>query len=138
MEWIINYFDRIIAELEEIPYEPSNKDNSSKFKTPLDLARKAKEVFETCLERDYILSITKISMMFGFVDRHSMYDYGNRHELFKIVTDAIRSVVTSYHEDKLIEMRNPTGALFMLKNLKSGYTDKIEQEITQKNINVEL
>lgn len=66
-------------------------------------------------------TITGLTLFLGFESRQSFYDYKNKTEFSYTIKRARLKVENSY-ELFLIQSKNPTGAIFALKNL--GWADK--------------
>lgn len=71
------------------------------------------------------ITITDLVLFLGFADRSSFYDYEKKEEFFHTIKRA-RTFIEREYEEQLD--RNPTGAIFALKNF--GWSDKqtIEHE----------
>lgn len=72
------------------------------------------------------ITITGLALYLGFESRQSFYDYEKREDFSYIIKKARLQVESSY--EKRLDNRNPTGAIFALKNM--GWSDK--QEVISK------
>ncbi len=70
-------------------------------------------------------TISGMALHLGFCNRASMYDYKEKPEFTNIIKKAT-SLIESYHEESLAG-KNPTGHIFVLKNL--GWADQSKIEI---------
>lgn len=70
------------------------------------------------------ITITGLALYLGFESRQSFYDYEKREDFSYIIKKARLQVESSY--EKRLDNRNPTGAIFALKNM--GWKDKHEVE----------
>jgi len=75
-------------------------------------------------------TITGLALYLGFESRQSFHDYKKRPE-FSYTIKKARLMVEKSYELYLIYSKNPTGAIFALKNL--GWDDKQKHEHTGKN-----
>lgn len=74
-------------------------------------------------------TITGLALYLGFCDRHSMYAYEEKPEFSNTIKNARAKMVTLY-EQNVLHGKNPSGAIFMLKNF--GYSDKQQLEVEAK------
>lgn len=70
---------------------------------------------------------TGLTLHLGFESRQSLNDYLEKEEFFHPIKMALLKIENSY-EKRMFTAKNPTGAIFALKNF--GWKDK--QEIDQK------
>lgn len=71
------------------------------------------------------LTITGLALALGFNSRQSIYDAIKRNDEFSyIIKNALTIVENGY--EKLVQGNSPTGAIFVLKNMK--WKDKTEVE----------
>ena len=75
-------------------------------------------------------SITGLCIYLGFESRQSFHDYGKKPQ-FSYTIKMARLRVENAYEISLIQAKNPTGAIFALKNL--GWDDKQKVELAGKN-----
>lgn len=112
------------------------------FETPEELQTKVDEYFELCkyeVIKDAVsgeevmkgdtITISGLALYLGFESRQSFYDYEKLPEFSYIIKKARFKVECSY--EKRLDSRNPTGAIFALKNM--GWKDKQEVESTVKD-----
>lgn len=94
------------------------------YDSPEDLQKAITEYFEQVAEAKGIITVTGLALHLGFDSRQSIYDYKERDEFSYIIKRALLMVENAY------EMRvcgnNPTGPIFVLKNM--GWKDKSEVE----------
>lgn len=74
-------------------------------------------------------TITGLALFLGFESRQSIYDYQSSGEFAYTIARARLRVELAY-EKALIEIRNPSGAIFALKNM--NWSDRTEHELTGK------
>lgn len=111
------------------------------FETAEALEQKIEEYFESCKPVEYLLdptslispkawtpgdtiTISGLALYLGFESRQSFYDYEKHEEYSYIIKKARFRVECSY--EKRLDSKNPTGAIFALKNM--GWKDKHEVE----------
>lgn len=70
------------------------------------------------------ITISGLAIYLGFESRQSFYDYEKHEEYSYIIKKARLKVECSY--EKRLDSKNPTGAIFALKNM--GWKDKHEVE----------
>ena len=77
------------------------------------------------------ITISDLVIYLGFCDRHSFYAYEARSEGFSHTIKRARSFIAREYE-QLLNVGNPAGAIFALKNF--GWSDKqeIEVDLTDK------
>lgn len=114
---INEYFEHIKGEYEMQWITDSDDDGK-----PID-----KEI-EVCIRKPEPPTITGLCLFLGFESRQSFYDYGNRDK-FSYTIKRARMMIENGYELAMYYAKNPTGAIFALKNL--GWTDK--QEIDNKS-----
>jgi hypothetical protein len=73
------------------------------------------------------LTICGLVLHLGFCDRASFYNYEKYGE-FSYTIKKARVRIEEYYEKKMLELRNPAGAIFALKNF--GWVDRQEIEQT--------
>ena len=88
------------------------------------------------------LTITGLALALGYNDRSSIYDGINRNDEFSHIIKRALVIVENGYE-KLVQGKNPTGAIFVLKNMKwkdkqevetsGGQELKIVREVTKIN-----
>lgn len=117
-----------------------------KFKNPKDLEKKINKYIEVAPDKTIITdkdgkeyriphyTISGLAYYLGFTSRQSFYDY-EKNEKFSYIIKRARFFIEKEYE-KLLQGNNCTGIIFALKNM--GWSDKTEQEITQKVINIEV
>lgn len=119
------------------------------FKTVKELETKIDKYFKECPDKrmvkvkdsegaeyhDYLPcpTVTGLALYLGFCDRQSMYDYQEKQE-FTCTIKRARTFIENEYE-KMLHNGQCTGAIFALKNM--GWKDRIEQEITNTNLNIE-
>lgn len=104
------------------------------FDTPEELMLKIDEYFESCkvkvdeigniISHGDTITISGLAIYLGFESRQSFYDYEKHEEYSYIIKKARFKVECSY--EKRLDSKNPTGAIFALKNM--GWKDKHEVE----------
>lgn len=80
-------------------------------------------------------TITGLCLFLGFESRQSFYDYGNRDK-FSYTIKRARMMVENSYELAMYYAKNPTGAIFALKNL--GWSDKQEIDHTTKGESINI
>lgn len=101
------------------------------YNTPEELIKKIKEYFS---QDDSKITITGLCLFLGFESRQSFYDYEEKKEFTYIIKRA-RLVIESEYEERL-QGNNPTGAIFVLKNMDWSDKSEIEQKKTIEYKNV--
>lgn len=105
-------------------------DNSGRppiYDDPEILKNKCEQYFIECLENEEKITITGLALYLGFCSRGTIYEYEKKKEFSDVIKRAMMVVENSY--EKLTE-KNPTGAIFILKNM--GWSDKQEHDHTSK------
>ena len=74
-------------------------------------------------------TITGLVLYLGFSDRHSFYDYEKKPKFTHTIKKG-RVFIENIYE-QLLQMGNPSGAIFALKNF--GWTDKSDIEMYGKD-----
>lgn len=101
------------------------------FDSPQALQDKIDEYFAIKVASDYpSFSIVELALFCWFSDRASFYDYGKRPEFSHTIKRA-RSIIESEYEQLLKYAKNPTGAIFWLKQV--GWKDQQTVEHTGVN-----
>jgi hypothetical protein len=95
-----------------------------KFKTPEELELKANEYFADCIANDEPILITGLAYHLE-TTRELLCNYEDRDE-FHDTIKRIKLRCAMYAEKNAYVGKNPSGAIFMLKNY--GFTDKQEIE----------
>lgn len=70
-------------------------------------------------------TVTGLALFLGFASRQSIYDYSKKGEDFSYIIKRALLVVENHYEMSL-NYKNPTGAIFALKNM--DWSDKREYE----------
>ncbi len=78
-------------------------------------------------DKDIIHTWTGLTLHLGFESRQSLNDYLEKPEFFHPIKNALLRIENKY-EQTMLTAKNPTGAIFALKNF--GWKDK--QEVEQK------
>jgi hypothetical protein len=86
------------------------------------------EYFDLCDKNGENYTITGLAIHLGFESRQSFYDYGKKSEYSYIIKSALVRVENAY--EQRMHGNNPTGSIFVLKNM--GWSDKSEVEQTSK------
>jgi len=104
------------------------------FETAEALEQKIEDYFESCKPNvnglgeiksfGETITISGLALYLGFESRQSFYDYEKHEEFSYIIKKARFRVECSY--EKRLDSKNPTGAIFALKNM--GWKDKHEVE----------
>jgi hypothetical protein len=74
-------------------------------------------------------TMTGLALSLGFCDRQSFHDY-EKHAKYSFTIKRARAEVEKFYEQKLIELKNPGGAIFALKNF--NWSDKQEIDHTTR------
>jgi len=97
------------------------------------------EELEECIDKykEYLDENGKPPTMAGLayhtgLDRQTLYNYKKKDEFFDTIKDFVDFVKMTYEEEAIIN--SSSGIIFLMKNY--GYTDKIEQEITEHKITI--
>lgn len=90
------------------------------FNSPDDLRVAIDEYFAN----NKYATITGLALYLGFCDRQSLYDYEKKPEYSCMIKEARLRVESCY--EATLYTKNPTGAIFALKNM--GWKDKQETE----------
>lgn len=90
-----------------------------------DLQKEVDAYFDNLKDLSQPATITSLAFYLGFASRQSLYDYEKNDE-FSYTIKRARLRIEIEYETKL-HSKNPTGAIFALKNF--GWTDR--QEIEQ-------
>lgn len=77
-------------------------------------------------------TITGLCLFLGFKSRQSFYDHA-KIKNFEPVIEYAKLRIENRYEVALMESKNPTGAIFVLKNM--GWRDRVEQVIEDKSDN---
>jgi len=116
----------------------------AKYKNVKDLQKKIEEYITHCPDtrtmffklKDEVIerempcpTITGLALYLGFESRQSFYDYEKR-ERFSYTIKRARTFIERVYE-QLLQIGNPAGAIFALKNF--GWTDKNEYEMYGKD-----
>lgn len=75
-------------------------------------------------------TITGLCLFLGFKSRQSFYDHAKAPG-FEHVIEYAKLRIENRYEVALLEMKNPAGAIFVLKNM--GWKDRVEQVIEDKS-----
>jgi hypothetical protein len=97
------------------------------FNDPKELEDKCYEYFQNCIENEERITITGLALYLGFCSRSTIYDYEKRKDFSYIIKKAMLVVENAY---EIMAEKNPTGAIFILKNM--GWSDKQEHDHTTK------
>jgi len=101
------------------------------------LRRNIIKYFEYCEENDLNLTMTGLSLYLGFQSLQSLFDYENKDEACSYIIKKARVVIEMSYEHQLTDGYN-AGAIFALKNFKSIWKDKTEQEVKTTNVTLDL
>ncbi|NLC96197.1 MAG: hypothetical protein GX675_01305 [Erysipelotrichaceae bacterium] len=99
-----------------------------KYKSAKDLEKRMNEYFEYCNREGVHYGVVGMCVHLDIV-RTTLLEYEKEPEYMDTIKKA-KQRIESYNEQMLYKMKNPTGAIFNLKN-NFGWTDKLEtkQEI---------
>lgn len=113
-----------------------------KYKTPEQMQKAIDAYFKDCPDQAEVFvggeigvitvpspTITGLALYLGFCDRFSMYEYEQRPEFTDTIKNA-RARMVNIYEQNVTHGKNPSGAIFMLKNF--GYSDKQELKVESK------
>lgn len=89
-----------------------------------DSADKMQDAIDDYFDNYQPVTITGLALHLGFESRQSFYDYEEKPE-FSYTIKRARARMEAYYENYLTS-KNPTGAIFALKNF--GWKDKTEVE----------
>lgn len=92
------------------------------FETPEDVDRKVNEYVADCAAKVVPLTVSGLCLFLGFTHRSSLDEYRN-YEGFGDAVNRAKLLVENSYELQLRSDKNPTGAIFGLKNF--GWSDKI-------------
>jgi hypothetical protein len=98
-----------------------------KFKSPEEILKKAEQYFRECRKQKRPITITGLALALD-TSRETLMKYEGRPE-FADAVKKVKLVCENYAETQLYG-RNPTGAIFALKNY--GWIDKKEIELRPK------
>lgn len=96
-----------------------------KFSSPEEMQVLIDQYFSD--EKEPIKTICGLAIALGFVDRRSIYDYYKNPEFSHTIKGAMIRVENGY--EKRLSGNNPTGPIFVLKNM--NWTDKQTLEVTK-------
>lgn len=68
-----------------------------------------------------------LARFLGFVSRQSLYDYENK-PLYAACVKYARTRLSEYLESQAVHGKNPSGAIFLLNNLRDGWRDSKQIE----------
>ena len=86
-----------------------------------EFERLAEDYFTACESKDKPPTVTGLALHLGLCRRSSLAEYEKRPEfLYSVKRAKLR--IEEYYESQLTTAKNPTGAIFMLKNF--GWRDK--------------
>lgn len=113
-----------------------NKRNSNggrplKFVSPKKMQNAIDEYFDECIKNSEPLTVTGLALALN-TTRETLMDYQNKDEFSDTVKKAKLRIENAY-EKRLIS-RGAAGDIFALKNF--GWTDKVEQEVKNTNLNI--
>lgn len=86
-----------------------------------------KAVDEYFADETKVHTWTGLALHLGFISRSSLYEYGQEPEFSASVKKALARIEALY-EERMITARNPSGAIFALKNF--NWKDKQEIQHT--------
>lgn len=98
------------------------------YDSPEEMQEACDNYFKECEESKEPATITGLTLALGFCTRKSLLDYSEKIEFVNIIKKAKLKVEHEY-EKALRTDRNPTGPIFVLKNM--NWSDK--QEIDHKS-----
>ncbi len=96
------------------------------YKTPEQLEKTFDEYFNFCLNNDYPLTITGLTLYAGFCDRQALDSYSEKNEVFSLIIKRAKSVVEHKYELGLHNTSTVTGSIFALKQFKWIDNQKID------------
>ena len=99
------------------------------WETPEELEKDIESYFEYCDKNGKPYTIAGLAV-FLKVDRHTIYNYGNREPYFHTIKKA-RDKVFAYWEEWAMTKGN-AGTIFLMKNY--GYTDRQEVAYSEQPI----
>ena len=107
-----------------------------KYQTVEELQNGINKYFEECQQSDRPLTITGLCLALG-TTRELLVNYSNKEEFSNTIKIA-KEKIANYVEEQCLLVKNPAGAIFLLKN--HGFTDKqeIDHTVTQKVITVDM
>ena len=94
-----------------------------KIKSPKHFEEAAEAYFSQCKKDDEPVLLTGLILALGLSSRESLDEYGRREEFSDSVKKAKLRVQVEY--EKKLYGRNPTGAIFALKNF--GWSDRYQE-----------
>lgn len=103
------------------------------YKSAEELEAKVIEYFEHCQKNELKTTLTGMVLFLGYSHRENIYNIKDPE--LKAVVDRARLAIECGYETNL-HSHNPTGSIFALKNM--GWKDKVEQEIRQTNIMLDM
>jgi len=102
-----------------------------KFKSVEELEEKIEEYKQYLLEKDKPATIAGLAYYTG-IDRQTLYNYQKKDEFFGTIKEFVDWVKMTMEETAIDN--SSSGVIFLMKNY--GYTDKVEQEITEHKITI--
>jgi hypothetical protein len=93
-----------------------------KYRTAKDLQKKVDEYF---VLNSGSLTITGLTRHIGLASRQSFYEY-EKNKLFGDTIKRARLRIEEYYEKLAITLKNPSGCIFIMKNL--GWSDQVQVE----------
>jgi hypothetical protein len=100
------------------------------FKTPKALENKVNAYFRECDRRKKPYTITGLAVYLG-TSKQIVCDYGRREGYDRVIAHA-RARCEAYAEESLFQLRNPSGAMFNLKN-NYGWRDQLDIDAKTEN-----
>lgn len=94
------------------------------FETPEEIDLLVKDFFIECGKASIPVTISGLALYLGFESRQSFYDYEKKPDFSYTIKRARLKIEDNY--EKRLDSKNPTGAIFALKNM--GWKDKHEVE----------
>ena len=79
------------------------------------LQKKIDQYFKECKKREVKYTVPGLALALGFVDRHSIWEYGQHEKFSHTIKRAMLKIEQQRAEDLLTE-NNPVGKIFDLKN----------------------
>lgn len=100
------------------------------------LERNIVKYFEYCDTNENNLTMTGLALFLGFESTKSMIDYEKKDTCSAIIKRA-RAIIEMSYENNLTDGYN-AGAIFALKNFKSIWKDKTEQDVRVTDVTLDL
>ena len=125
----------IIPEVVQVVEKKKSVGCPLKFTCKEEMQVLGEKYFKECKENNEPLTITGLALGLGFNSRQSLLNYAENGEFLDTIKN-LKTRVENYAEKQAFSGKNPSGAIFVLKN--HGWKDENYNKNTNVNANVDV